>query len=175
MQRITITLEDALLAELDDVMARSGATNRSEALRDLLRRALAPAAPAAAECLAVVTCTIDPTIRDLARHVPRTRHAHHDRTIAAMSVPVDHDTALDVSVMRGAVADIDRFANTLFLERGVRHGTVALIPVETRIETHHHGDGHGAGTEHRHAHLRVLDRFPADFGSEDHALRKTTD
>lgn len=159
MQRITISLEDGLLAELDAFMARAGATNRSEALRDLLRRALAPAAPASAECLAVVTCTIDPTIRDLARRVPRTRHAHHDRTIAALSVPVDHDSALDVSVMRGRVADVDRYANALFLERGVRHGTVTMIPVQTEIESHDHGDGTGDGTGHRHAHLRVLDRF----------------
>jgi CopG family nickel-responsive transcriptional regulator len=159
MQRVTISIEDGLLAELDAFMARSGATNRSEALRDLLRRGLAPAAPASAECLAVVTCTIDPTIRDLARRVPRTRHAHHDRTIAALSVPVDHATALDVSVMRGRVGDVDRFANALFLERGVQHGAVALIPVQTEIETHDHGDGAEDGTAHRHAHLRVLDRF----------------
>jgi len=155
MQRITISLEDALLTELDAFMARSGATNRSEALRDLLRRSLAPTAPTAAECLAVVTCTIDPTVRDLARRIPRTRHAHHDRTIAALSVPVDHDSALDVSVMRGPVGDVERYANALFLERGVRHGAVTLIPVQTEIATHDHGDG----TEHRHAHLRVLDRF----------------
>lgn len=159
MQRITISLEDALLADLDAFMARSGATNRSEALRDLLRRALVPDAPETAECLAVVTCTIDPTIRDLARRVPRTRHAHHDRTVAALSVPVDHDSALDVSVMRGRVGDVDRYANALFLERGVRHGTVTLIPVQTEIETHDHGDATVGGTAHRHAHLRVLDRF----------------
>ena len=57
--------------------------------------------------------------------------------------------------MRGPVGDVERYANALFLERGVRHGTVALIPVQTEIETHDHGDGPG----HRHAHLRVLDRF----------------
>lgn len=162
MPRITISLETALLDELDAFMARSHATNRSEALRDLLRRALSRDAPDDAECLAIVTCTLDPTMRDLARRVPRTRHAHHDRTVAALSVPVDHDAALDVSVMRGRVADVQRYANALFLERGVRHGTVALIPVQTEIETHDHG--HGAGTTgdgpgHRHAHLRVLDRF----------------
>jgi len=159
MQRITISLEDALLADLDAFMARSGATNRSEALRDLLRRALSPAAPAEAECLAVVTCTIDPTIRDLARRIPQTRHAHHDRTIAALSVPVDHDSALDVSVMRGRVDDVTRFANALFLERGVRHGAVALVPVQTELETHDHGNAAGDAPAQRHAHLRVRDRF----------------
>lgn len=159
MQRITISIEDSLLAELDAFMARAGATNRSEALRDILRRALSPEAPADAECLAVVTCTIDATIRDLARHVPQTRHAHHDRTIAALSVPVDHDAALDVSIMRGPVADVTRFANALFLERGVRHGAIALIPVQTEIETHDHGDAAGDAPPHRHAHLRVQDRF----------------
>ncbi len=54
MQRVTITIEDELLAELDELVVRRGYQNRSEALRDLTRagmRQLDPPAPATA-CVA---------------------------------------------------------------------------------------------------------------------------
>lgn len=42
MQRVTLTLDDDLLAALDALSARRGYHNRSEAVRDILRDALNP-------------------------------------------------------------------------------------------------------------------------------------
>ena len=42
MQRVTLTLDDDLLAALDALSARRGYHNRSEAVRDMLRDALNP-------------------------------------------------------------------------------------------------------------------------------------
>lgn len=156
MRRITITIDDALLARLDALMAASGAQNRSETLRDLVRRALSGQAPAGAECLGVVSCVVDTARPDLARRLPQHRLAHHDSTIAALSVPLDHGAALEVIVAGGTVGRIDSFANALFLERGVRHGALALVPVERHVERHTHG-----GETHAHDHLHVRDSFEA--------------
>ena len=40
MQRLTITIDDDLVAEVDDFIAKHGYANRSEAFRDLLRSGL---------------------------------------------------------------------------------------------------------------------------------------
>ena len=155
MQRITITIEDDLLAALDGFMARSGASNRSEALRDLVRRGLlAEDAPDGSECVGVITYALDPSQRDLGRAVPESRQRHHDTTIAALSVPLDHHAAVEVAVMRGTVGSVQAYANSLFLQRGVLHGQTALIPVKTEIEFHLHGT-----RAHTHEHLRVQDRW----------------
>ena len=44
MQRVTITIDDELAAELDRFMAARGYANRSEAIRDLARSGLQQAA-----------------------------------------------------------------------------------------------------------------------------------
>lgn len=157
MQRITITIETELLEQLDAYMNLSGATNRSEALRDLVRRGLSARMPdsAEAECVGVVSYVLDPTMRDLARRVPQGRQEHHDRTIAAMSVPLDHAAAVEIAVMRGTVALIASYANGLFLERGIRHGQLSLVPVRTELDCH----VHGTGEPHSHRHLKVLESF----------------
>ncbi|ADZ69875.1 nickel-responsive transcriptional regulator NikR [Polymorphum gilvum] len=157
MQRTTITLDDALAAELDAHMAATGATSRSETIRDLVRRGLSTVAggPAEAGCFGVISCTIDQSVRNLAARVPQSRLDRHDQTVAALSVPLDHSTSLDVVVMRGRVADVTSYAEALFLERGVMHGTVGLIPVAEDTTRHVHNDG----PPREHTHLKVRSSF----------------
>lgn len=153
MNRITITLDDDLLADVDAHMEACGATNRSEAIRDLVTRSLTSSAPHDAVCLGVASYVLDPEKRDLGRKVPKVRQDHHDRVAAAMSVPVDHSSSLEVTVLKGAVADVEAIANALFLERGVRHGRLSLVPLAKEEQAHTHGDGKA------HVHFRVVDRF----------------
>ena len=154
MRRVTLTIEDDLLAALDAFMARSEASNRSEAVREILRRGLAPEAPESADCVGVVSYVLDPSVRDLGRRVAQGRQDRHDAAAAALSVPLGHDASVEVAVLRGAVGEVRAFAEGLFLERGVRHGRLALAPVRRDEAEHDHG-----GRTRRHSHLRVLDQF----------------
>ncbi|MFD2172583.1 nickel-responsive transcriptional regulator NikR [Rhodobacter lacus] len=160
MQRVTITLTEDLATELDLFMARSGADNRSEAIRDLVRRALLarPDAPPEAPCLAVMSCTVDHGLRNLGARLAQRRLDTHDHTLAALSVPLDHTTSLEIEVTRGTLASVTRTAEAQFLERGVAHGTLALIPVRDDGARHAHDHGHGA-PGHAHSHTRVQAGF----------------
>jgi len=169
MQRITITIEEALLADLDAFMTRSGVGNRSEAIRELLRRGLDPEAGADAECVGVLSYTLDPSQRDLGRRIPQSRQERHDATVAALSAPLDHHASVEVAVMRGAVGEVRAYAESLLLERGVRHGRLALIPVRSSEAEHEHG-----GARRRHRHTHVLDRFEERDAEEDPALADMT-
>ena len=147
MQRITIALDDALVAELD---AHLEATGGTAPLRgDPRSGAARPVDPAekprrCAHCYGVISCAIDQSVRNLAARVPQSRLDRHDQTVAALSVPLDHSTSIDVAVMRGRVADVSSYAEALFLERGVMHGTLGLIPVaeDTTIHVHEGGAMH---------------------------------
>lgn len=158
MQRTTIAIDDDLAAALDAYMEGTGAGSRSEAIRDLVRRGLSArsAAPAEAHCFGVVSCTIDQSVRNLAVRVPQGRLDRHDQAVAALSVPLDHTTSLDVTLMRGHVGEVSAYAEALFLERGVMHGALNLIPIaEDGTPPHAHEDG----VAHTHRHLRVRSGF----------------
>ncbi|GLK70035.1 nickel-responsive transcriptional regulator NikR [Ancylobacter dichloromethanicus] len=157
MQRITIAIDDELAGELDGFMQETGATSRSEAIRDLVRRGLSarPDGPAQAPCFGIISCAIDQSVRNLAARVPQGRLDRHDQTISALSVPLDHTTSIDVTVMRGWVGDISAYAQALFLERGVMHGALSLIPVAE--DSAHHV--HNQGPPHEHTHPRVKSGF----------------
>ena len=68
MQRITITIEDDLLAEIDAAAKDRGYQNRSEIIRDLARAGLqqtAHEATPAGHCVAALVYVYDHGARDL--------------------------------------------------------------------------------------------------------------
>lgn len=172
MQRTTIAIDDELAAALDAYMESTGALSRSEAIRDLVRRGLSARSggPAEAHCFGIISCTVDQSVRNLAARVPQGRLDRHDQTVAALSIPLDHTTSLDVTLMRGHVGDVSAYAEALFIERGVMHGTLNLIPVaedkqphahthdyahaHTHDHAHDHAHEHGAAKEHTHLKVR---------------------
>lgn len=157
MTRTTITLDEELTDALDRYIARSGASNRSEAIRDLVRRGLnsVPAEEPSASCIAVVSCTVDQAVSGLEKRVRRGRQDRHEQVLFSTTVPIDHSHCFDVTVLRGTVAQINDYSQTLFLERGIKHGATSLTPVEEDIQHHSHGDG----SPKDHVHLKVRESF----------------
>ena len=81
MQRVTITIDDDLAAELDGFMAGRGYANRSEAIRDLARSGLQQAATEVAgsrPCVAALVYMYDHEARELPKRLTRDFHERHD-------------------------------------------------------------------------------------------------
>jgi CopG family transcriptional regulator, nickel-responsive regulator len=155
MQRVTITIDDALGAELDRYMTARGYANRSEAIRDLARSGLDQAAhevPGSRDCVAALMYVYDHEARELPKRLTRDFHAHRDLAQATLHVHLDHDSCLEVTVLKGRGGDVREFADHIIAERGVRHGHVVYVP--TNGKAHGHGPQAGRGHGHRHARAR---------------------
>jgi CopG family nickel-responsive transcriptional regulator len=154
MQRITVTLDDDLVAEIDRFQREKGYQNRSETLRDLARAGLnqRPADETKGACFAALAYVYDHETRALAKRLAHAQHHHHDLSVATLHVHLDHESCLEVAVLRGANAEVRHFAEHVIAERGVRHGQLMIIPVDVASETHAHGGEHAH--PHAHAHVR---------------------
>ncbi len=62
--------------------------------------------------------------------------------VATTHAHLDHDQCIETVLLRGATRDLRAFADALIAERGVRHGSLNLVPVDV-----------GAG-QPRHVHAR---------------------
>jgi CopG family nickel-responsive transcriptional regulator len=154
MQRVTITLDDALMAELDAIMAARGYQNRSEAIRDLARAGIRDALESASQgrdCVAALVYVYDHAARQLSKRLTEAFHEHHDLSLASLHVHLDADTCLEVTVLRGKSDDVQHFGEHVIAERGVRHGKVVRMPLAiaggTRKTSHRHHSHH-----HHHGH-----------------------
>lgn len=130
MQRVTVTLDDDLMTDIDAIMAERGYANRSEAIRDLARAGLSRARAETGEgnCVAALVYVYDHAARDLSRRLTNAHHDHHDLSVSSLHVHLDHGTCMEVSVLKGNVGDVRHFADHVIAERSVRHGELVLIP-----------------------------------------------
>jgi CopG family nickel-responsive transcriptional regulator len=151
MQRITITIDDDLLEAVDDLMKRRGYDSRSEAMRDIVRDMITRErlSEPAADCIGTLVFVFDPDVRNLARRITTAHHDRHDLAIASMNVHLNHESCLQVSVLRGRLGDVQDFADSVSSQRGVRSAQLHLIPARTAEEEHQHGE-----SVHRHTHLK---------------------
>jgi CopG family transcriptional regulator, nickel-responsive regulator len=131
MQRLTITIDDALDAELNRFMRARGYDNRSEALRDLARSGLQQAALEVAgsrPCVAALIYVYDHHARDLPKRLTQDFHHRHDLAQTTLHMHLDHENCMEVTVLKGRGKDVQEFANHVIAERGVRHGHVVYLP-----------------------------------------------
>ena len=82
-------------------------------------------------------------------------------SLASLHVHLDHDTCLEVTVLRGRSDDVQRFGEHVIAERGVRHGKLVRMPTEPagaggtgahRAHRHPHGHDHRHDHEDHHPH-----------------------
>lgn len=131
MQRITITIDDDLLGQLDALVAQAGYQNRSEALRDLTRAGLQRAGQDAGPdrpAVAALVYVYDHATRELSKRLSNAFHDHHHMAVSTMHVHLDHDSCLEVTILKGAAREIRHFSDHVIAERGVRHGEVVMLP-----------------------------------------------
>ena len=154
MQRVTITLDEEFVAELDRVIGVRGYQNRSEAIRDLARAGMRQAAEEADEsgkCVAALVYVYDHESRELSKRLTHVFHDHHDLSLSAMHVHLDHGSCMEVAVLHGEAGEVRHLADHVIAERGVRHGRLVMVPVEEEAEKHAHADE----PSHKHLHLHV--------------------
>jgi CopG family nickel-responsive transcriptional regulator len=133
MQRITITLDDDLMHELDQMIVEHGYQNRSEAIRDFTRAGMQQAAQKmgkSGSCVAALVYVYDHAARDLSRRLVENYHGHHDLSMATLHVHLDDDDCMEVTALRGTGAEVQHFADHVIAERGVRYGRLVMIPTE---------------------------------------------
>ncbi|MBC7221880.1 nickel-responsive transcriptional regulator NikR [Candidatus Bipolaricaulota bacterium] len=128
--RFGVSMEAALLAAFDELIRKKGYNNRSEAIRDLVREALAAQAwEEGEEVLGVILLFYDHHKRELLARLTESQHRAYTRILASLHIHIDEDRCLEVIAVRGPAGEIASLANRLRAEPGVLLGR--LCPAGT--------------------------------------------
>lgn len=147
MQRITITLDDDLMEDLDRMITEHGYQNRSEAIRDFTRAGMQQAeqkSGQSGDCVAALVYVYDHAARDLSRRLVENYHGHHDLSLATLHVHLNNDSCMEVTALQGSGKEVQHFANHIISERGVQYGRLVMIPAtpakkaSKASHSHHH-------------------------------------
>jgi CopG family transcriptional regulator, nickel-responsive regulator len=123
--RFGVSLEEPLLQQFDRLIHRKGYSNRSEALRDLIRESLVREQwdLGTAETVGTLTLVYNHEVRELADKLTDLQHEHYRTIVSTLHVHLDPHHCLEVLVLRGKANELKMIADRLIGTRGVKHGT----------------------------------------------------
>jgi CopG family nickel-responsive transcriptional regulator len=129
LERIGISLDKALLADFDKLIAKQGYQSRSEAIRDLVRQQLSQErlADPQAEAVAAVFIVYDHHATKLAEKLISVQHSHLLHAISSLHVHLDQHDCLEIIVLRGKVGEINKVGESILSMKGVKLGRVNLV------------------------------------------------
>jgi CopG family transcriptional regulator, nickel-responsive regulator len=136
MRRITITIDDDLIANLNQFITRRGYTNRSEAIRDLARAAIQQATldmgGGTHSCVGAVIYVYDHSARQVLQRLVEVSGDRPDLSRTILHVDLDHGRCIEVMVLRGRTEEVRRLSDQVIAQRGVRHGRLVLVPIDLK-------------------------------------------
>ena len=133
IERIGVSLEKELLSRFDKLIAKKGYQSRSEAIRDLVRQQLSGErlADPKAKAVAAVFVVYDHHSTKLMEKLTGLQHCHLLQTISSMHIHLDEHDCLEVIVLQGKVAEINKMAENILSQKGVKLGKINFVAAES--------------------------------------------
>jgi len=124
VERIGISLDSKLLKQFDRLIRSKGYTNRSEAVRDLIREKLIEQEWTAPdkETVAALFLVYEHHTMNLTERLTRAEHKVYHYIVSTMHVHMDHDNCLEIIILRGPGREIKKLADRIISLRGVKQG-----------------------------------------------------
>ena len=128
LTRFGVSIDSDLAAKFDSKIEEEGYSNRSEAIRDLIRDNLVSDEWSLDGSVTVATLSLvyNHHTRDLSENLNSLQHDHHELIVSTLHVHIDHDNCLEVLVMRGPNNQIKKISDKLLATRGVKHGKLTM-------------------------------------------------
>lgn len=128
LSRIGVAIDSDLLEKFDRYIGERGYTNRSEAFRDLIREALIEKTTERPDSMVVGTLTLvyDHHVRLLSERLTAMQHDHFNLVLSTLHVHLDHHNCLEVLILKGKAAAVQRIADALISTKGVMHGRLTI-------------------------------------------------
>lgn len=125
--RFGVSLEKKLIDEFDRHIRENNYRNRSEAIRDLIREELVKEQwKGSGEVAGAVTMTYDHHRRDLVNKLMDIQHDLGKTIISTQHIHLDHHNCLEIIAVRGKARDVEKLANMLKVQKGVKHLTLNM-------------------------------------------------
>jgi CopG family nickel-responsive transcriptional regulator len=128
VERVGVSFEPELLSRFDALIKKKGYNNRSEAIRDLVRKSLIESEIEAerGDVIGTITIIYDHDIGDVTNRLLHLQHHHHSEISSTTHIHVDERLCLEVLVVRGKAKEVRNLADNIKAVKGVKHGELVI-------------------------------------------------
>ena len=147
--RFSVSMESDLLARFDRYCEETNVVTRSEAIRQLFNDAVTNFGWSgdAEDAAATLTLVYDHHRTQLLKQMMEIQHEHNDMVVSTTHIHLDHDTCLEIIILRGRAGAIQQLASRIRGLKGIQKGQLVLARAQgaTRPGSRNHGHFHTHG------------------------------
>ena len=125
--RMSMSLEEELYERMESLVRKSRYTNRSEFIRDLIRKEMVAEEWAGnREVLATLTIVYDHHAYKLMERLIELQHGKLNEVLANLHIHLGHHRCAEIIVIRGKGNDVKAMADAIRSQRGVLHAALSV-------------------------------------------------
>ncbi|HET8710979.1 MAG TPA: nickel-responsive transcriptional regulator NikR [Spongiibacteraceae bacterium] len=129
VSRISISLPEELLIDLDEMVERRGFESRSQAIGDMINQHVVEHKRELGDEVMAGTITLlyDHSTRGLQKQLADLQHEHIDEVISSLHVHLMHHQTMEVILVQGPVLQLQKIADEMITMRGVITGKLQMM------------------------------------------------
>ena len=126
--RFGVSIEPELLIKFDKMIKKEGYSNRSEAIRDIIRKNLIieKTKDPNEKAIGTLTMIYDHHVGSLTDKLLDLQHDHTNEILVTTHVHIDHHNCLEVLVLKGKTGNIQRLADNIKALKGIKNGELVI-------------------------------------------------
>jgi CopG family nickel-responsive transcriptional regulator len=134
VSRISVSLPESLLRQLDEMVSERGFDSRSQAIAEMISHQLTAHRTERGDHIMAGTITLlyDHSTPHLQKTLADLQHQHVEEVVSSLHVHLMHSQTMEVILVQGPAAKLQRIADAMTTQRGVISGrlqlTTTLIP-----------------------------------------------
>jgi CopG family transcriptional regulator, nickel-responsive regulator len=123
VKRFGVSIENNLIEKFDDYIKSKNYTNRSEALRDLIRKEFVEEEWLQSDknAAGAIVLVYDHHKRELVDNLMDIQHSCHEIIISTQHIHLNHRICLEIIVVKGKISEIYKLESKLKSTKGVKH------------------------------------------------------
>jgi CopG family transcriptional regulator, nickel-responsive regulator len=124
LMRIGVSLPENLLTKFDEIILQRGYSSRSEGIRDAIRNYIVHfewMSDVKGERVGVITIVYDHSQRGLVDNLTGIQHDFGTIIQSSLHIHLDHDSCLEIVVLRGDGQVVRKAAEKIMSLKGVKH------------------------------------------------------
>lgn len=127
LRRFSVSLDEELLQQFDRYIRERGYVNRSEAVRDLIRKEfISEEWEQDGDVAGVVTLVYNHHQPQLQEKITEIQHDYYTLITSTTHVHMDHHNCLEVIIVKGKASRIREMAEKVIAMRGVKNGNLTM-------------------------------------------------
>lgn len=130
LKRFGVSMSEELLKEFDAYIEEKGFDNRSDAVRKLVRSTLANHSWTKDDQIVAGSILLfyDHHERNLVNELLDIQHNYHNEILATNHFHINHDSCLEVIIVKGKASALRQLNNALSSLKGVKYSKLSVSP-----------------------------------------------